>query len=295
MDDINSYDENGYTKLLKAIEENDIDNINTLLKNGADINLPKKKSSKKMFSDGFTPLHLACYKNNLEIIKLLLGNGANVELRNEDGYTSLHVACTSKNFDTIKLLLDNGADVNAINQYGQRPLHISCVGPYPEMPKIIKLLLDHGANVNQTDENGATPLTIIATSYDLESLNLLLESGADPNVKDRVFGSTPLHYLVACAITNPVPDEITQMIFSLLNHGANENLPNNMGISPLSHLEFTNPEYHKLLMEKYKKDGVSGGKRKTKKINKKSKKSKKVKKNKKLRKKTKKTKKKLIN
>ena len=90
--------------------------------------------------------------------------------------------------------------------------------------ELVQLLLKNGADVNLTNQYGATPLHIIVSSNDVESLNLLLKAGSDPNVKDKVFESTPLHFLANSAFVNPVPDEITQMILSLLKHGAKVDL-----------------------------------------------------------------------
>ena len=118
---------------------------------------------------------------------------------------------------------------------------------------------------------------------------MLLKAGSDPNVKDKVFESTPLHHLVIRAVfENPVPDEITQMILSLLKHGAKVDLENKSGMTPINLIKSMNSEYYKFLMGQVE---VLGGKRKTKKIKKKSKKFKKfkkLKKTKKLRRKSKK-------
>jgi hypothetical protein len=44
----------------------------------------------------------------------------------------------------------------------------------------------------QVDDNGRTALSVAAAEGQLEVVNLLLEAGADPNVKDRR-GNTPLY------------------------------------------------------------------------------------------------------
>ena len=69
----------------KASKEGDIDLIEFLIENGADINART--------SHGFTPLLYAAKNGHHSIIELLVVNGANVEIKDEAGLTTLmHLA-----------------------------------------------------------------------------------------------------------------------------------------------------------------------------------------------------------
>jgi len=59
---------------------------------------------------------------------------------------------------------------------------------------MVRFLLENGANINQTDNHGETVLHYAAAPVeeDLEMLELLLKSGADPNARAKD-GSTPLN------------------------------------------------------------------------------------------------------
>ena len=46
-----------------------------------------------------------------------------------------------------------------------------------------KYLLGNGADPNIADYDGTTPLAMAAKKYSIDLVKLLLESGADPNVK----------------------------------------------------------------------------------------------------------------
>ena len=71
--DINIKGHFGYTALHEACRKNNIDIVNILIKNCADVNI---KSGRY----GFMPLYLACENNYEEIIDILIKNGANFGL-----------------------------------------------------------------------------------------------------------------------------------------------------------------------------------------------------------------------
>jgi len=115
--------------------------LNTLLKNGANINARDE--------NGWTPLMSACFQSNSKIIEMLLKNGADVNARKKDGSTVLVYAvlsaCNSEiidNSEIIEILLKNGANVNARNEDGRTPLMYADNNRNPE---IKKLLIRYGA------------------------------------------------------------------------------------------------------------------------------------------------------
>lgn len=136
-------------------------------------------------------------------------------LRNENSY----------DFDIIKLLINNKINVNNVDLEGLTPLMNIIALPKPNVIKLIDILVDAGANVNARDKNGLTPLIIsfnlqsiykkdiikqlifhkvdlnlqtnegwtalhfaVDSSFDYDDINLvklLLENGADPNIKTK--------------------------------------------------------------------------------------------------------------
>ena len=89
--------------ILKYYKDN-LEMINFLLENGANINLAMK--------NGNTPLIMALvYKCGFEIIELFIKNGALINIQNVIGSTPLIVAVKNDHgIDVIKLILENGAD-----------------------------------------------------------------------------------------------------------------------------------------------------------------------------------------
>jgi ankyrin repeat protein len=80
-------------------------------------------------------------------------------------------------------------------------------------PEVVALLLHHGADPDDDADNPARvrPVHAAVAAFDPESLRLLLEAGADPNVRQQG-GFTPLH-----AAAHIDHEEMARL---LLEHGA---------------------------------------------------------------------------
>lgn len=80
-------------------------------------------------------------------------------------------------------------DVNQRGALGSYPIHIAAVrGAFDEMAALIA----GGANVNALGEDGFTALHWAARDGNLNLVKLLLEHGAKADIKDRLFGDTPI-------------------------------------------------------------------------------------------------------
>jgi ankyrin repeat protein len=82
----------------------------------------------------------------------------------------------------------------------------------------VKILLDEGVDVNTKFRYGATALSYASDRGHLDVVRLLLERGADANVKDTFYGATPLSWASSPAqARKPAHAEIVGL---LLKHGA---------------------------------------------------------------------------
>ncbi|KAL9620309.1 MAG: hypothetical protein Q9160_005108 [Pyrenula sp. 1 TL-2023] len=106
----------------------------------------------------------------------------------------------------------------------------------------IRTLASDRTNLNHKDRMGVPPL-LFATMGSWECVNLLLEAGADPHVKDDI-GRNALHYV---SHSSALPGaEVLHIADSLLNAGVDIHAVSSDGETPLMR---TNPSGHVLVAE----------------------------------------------
>ena len=124
----------------------------------------------------------AVRRGDIEIVKLLIKEGADVNARDKYGGTALMAAANNGHTEIAKILIGRGAKVDAVDHSHRTALLFAATGPFPET---VKLLLDNKSNPNVVD-NGEhfSPLMHAAAEGNLDIVKILLEYGADPDLKD---------------------------------------------------------------------------------------------------------------
>lgn len=109
-----------------------------------------------MSSSGASCLHYAASKGHKDIVAFLLEQ-APALLGNQDkrGDSVLHKAV--RHIAIVQLLLDKGANVKSRNKRGRTPLHDAAE---EGDEAVSKLLLQAGADADVKDEEGATPRSL---------------------------------------------------------------------------------------------------------------------------------------
>ena len=184
----------GQTALMWAVSRGHADVAKALIENGADIHARSH--------GGFTPVLFAARVGDVESARVLLSAGIDVnEGGASDGMIPLSMAAASGHEAVSIFLVENGADPNAFDG-GAAPLHyavmegISYLHFRSSMPELVKTLLAHGADPDvqlvesrvdgfRANLRGATPLVIAATSADIDTIRILLDAGADPQLPTR--------------------------------------------------------------------------------------------------------------
>ena len=212
--DVNAFDNNGKTTLIRAISSKKIDEVKSLLNKGANINLAEKKGLQG------TPLMYAASTGNIELCKLLIENNANINQLDINKDHALNWATFYGHIAVMKLLIQNGTDLSIKSKHGTA-LDVS------------QRLWHHDSVANVFRSNKQTTLlskneqkfikAIKQENYD--DLKKLLKRGVSPNLKDEI--GIPVLQL-ASQIGNK------QMVEFLVDNGADINCINRVGQTPLT-------------------------------------------------------------
>lgn len=170
----------------------------------------------------FTALMFAAQSGDLGSVKALLAAGADVNESTPEYGSALVLAAMNGHEELALFLLEQGADPNMTDGYGVTPLHwalqegISRLYAMPSRTdrfwiipnstSLVKALLARGADPNarmqrdfgpydlhliarsrnndipQVRLGGATPMLLAAATGDIETIKMLLDAKADPNI-----------------------------------------------------------------------------------------------------------------
>lgn len=181
----------GITPLHWAAAENDREEVESLIAEGADANV------RESWWGGETPLHWAAFAGGTRSLRALLASGATVDAIDSAGEPALREALRNDEDDTALLLvialLTSGADPNLRSQNGSSALH-EAIGS--ENISIVYELLNAGANPNLRNQYGETPLHLAVWYSTSNVIYELRVAGADTGLTAGDFLSTALHHTV---------------------------------------------------------------------------------------------------
>jgi ankyrin repeat protein len=165
-----------YEDFFVAILRDDDAAIAALLRRGFDPNTRDPK--------GQVGLTIALQNGSSKAFAALLASSqVNVEARNAQDESPLMMAALNGNLEAVKALLARDADVN---KTGWAPLHYAASAGSRQHVAIIALLLENHAYIDATSPNGTTPLMMAAQYGSNEAVQLLLDEGADPTLKNQL-------------------------------------------------------------------------------------------------------------
>jgi ankyrin repeat protein len=225
----------GQTALMWAAAQSQPEMVRLLIDHGAEVNarantrdwqrrVTAEGRPKDMNRGGLTPLLYAAREGCIPCAAELLKRKADINLADPDGVTPLILALMNIHWDTARFLIERGADVNLWDFYGQTPLYAA-------------------VDMNTLPKGRRVELPALDTATGLQIIEMLLAKGANPNAQlklriphrqvpyDRYtepmlnIGATPL---LRATKAGDIP-----VVKLLLAHGADPNLPNFNGDTPL--------------------------------------------------------------
>lgn len=175
-------------------------------------------------------LQSAAAQGDTAELRQLLANGADLEARDGQGRTALMRATRANHVQAATLLIEAGADVNAKDNIEDSPyLYAGAQG----LNDILLLTLAHGADLQSTNRYGGTALIPAAEKGHADTVSILLDAGVAVDHVNRL-GWTALLEAIVLSNGGPVHQDIVKR---LIDGGANVNLADDKGVTPLQHAE----------------------------------------------------------
>jgi uncharacterized protein len=177
-------------------------------------------------------------------------------------YAGLHAAAAKGDADEIESLIAAGEKPNVQDSHSRTPLHVAAFGSHHAAARA---LLRLGANPNALDAQRYDIVTIAAVRNDLEMLKLAIAAGTNPRaitspydgtaliaaahlghaeiVRELIAAKAPLDHvnnlgwtaLMESIVLGNGGKNHTATLEALVKAGANVNIPDRAGITPLGH------------------------------------------------------------
>ena len=168
MSDVNTQDDDGWTKLHRAARNGQYEEVRWLVERGADVNIKTK------YGGGATAVMMAAWGGHREIVEYLHQVGADINIRAKyTGASALDKAAVRKRYPVCQYLVQAGADCS------NAPGDLLCWAADQGDLAMVQQMVTAGADVNKNNRQGDLPLSIAADRGHLELCQWMVEAGAD--------------------------------------------------------------------------------------------------------------------
>lgn len=176
-------DRRGYTPLILASIDGDVDRVTALLREGADPNECAGGS-------GYTvsPLVIASGRNHVRVVETLLAAGAKPDQSCRE--TPLDLAIHNGSVEAMRALIRGGADVTFRYPGGGTYLMAAAIAAYPET---VPVLVEAGCPIDAVHPRDGQTALMVAAAWDAGMTRALLDAGANVHLRDRE-GKTALDH-----------------------------------------------------------------------------------------------------
>jgi uncharacterized protein len=177
----------------------------------------------------YRDLHAAAARGSADEVRRLVAAGHDVNARDANGRTPLHVAAFQGHRDAARALLEAKADPALLDRQRYDAVTVAAVR---DDPAVVRTLLAGGASAK-----------LVTSIYDGTALIAAAHLGHDGVVKELIRGGAPLDHvnnlgwtalIEAVILGNGGPRHV-ETVRALVQAGANANLADRQGVTPLQH------------------------------------------------------------
>ncbi|MGG4467092.1 ankyrin repeat domain-containing protein [Paenibacillus alvei] len=166
---------------------------------------------------------------NISEITSFIEKGIDINSVDQEGRTAAMVATYNNDPETVKLLIENGADVNIQDNMKNNPFLYAGAEGYLE---IVKLTINVGADPKLVNRFGGTALIPASEHSYVDVIKELLDNtDIDVNHVNNL-GWTAMLEAIVLSDGGEHQQETIQL---LIKHGADVNIPDSNGVTPLQH------------------------------------------------------------
>ena len=225
------------TMLNRIIKSDDYDSMDFLLKSGFDLNTKDE--------EGKTALHLSAEHGAEAITDMLLEAGSNGNAQDVHGWTPLFYALAEHELDIVDTLLRK-SDLSLRTNKRETALHVVLdYGVYGRASEVLEPLIEGGVDVNACNADLNTALKESICSFDLESMEILMNAGCDINISTGGIGGNLLSHVAWYPLSYGLTKRpyqlgiMTEMGRMLIEAGVDVDGENSVRFNPLVYSVYT--------------------------------------------------------
>jgi ankyrin repeat protein len=240
-------------KFIEMATVGNTDEVNRAIELGLEID--------ELGAKGHTALMAAAYHGHRSIVNILLAAGADPNLLSDDdglgtaGMTALMLAAGSffanNRQQIVQLLIAGGADLNQRGAGGKTAIFYAALAG-SGYADCVEMAIVNGADLDLQDDLGHTVLSAVAAAENYGMFNLLMQAGAATTglesiqliqaagagnvdrVKSLLATTVNLDLDRGAAMSNAAAAGHTQIVALLIQAGANVNLRDKLGFTPIA-------------------------------------------------------------